>query len=306
MRRRKKEGDIFTAIAVLIALPFLINFNKANSFLNSLFGVAIKLFIVCAIGYSLYWFFLRNKRKQEHLKARETVDCKAITNKKANNFIRPVEGDFDKVYNESKGAPQLKQSNQERPEVWSKELINALEWKRFEELCSEYFNAKGYKAKVTRQGADGGIDIHLFKESYSLTKAFGVVQCKAWNSYKVGVKPVRELFGVMAAERAPLAIFITSGSYTKEAEEFSKGKHLKLISGESLLELIRALPKEKQEALLKKITTGDYLTPSCPSCDVKMTQRTTKKGKNIGNKFWGCINFPKCRNTLHIKNKDNK
>ena len=299
-RRRKKEGDIFTAIAVLIALPFLMNPSKANSFLSSLFGIAIKFFIVCAIGYSLYCFFSRNKRKKEHLKAREFVSRKPITNKRANNSIRSAEKDF---YKAGKETSQLNQSNLGKPEEWSKELINALEWKRFEELCSEYFNAKGYKAKVTRQGADGGIDIHLFKESYSLTKAFGIVQCKAWNSYKVGVKPVRELYGVMSAEHAPLGVFVTSGSYTKEAEEFSKGKHLKLISGDSLLELIQALSKEKQQTLLRKITTGDYLTPSCPSCEIKMTQRTTKKGKNIGNKFWGCVNFPKCRNTLHIKTK---
>ena len=302
-RRKSKEGDVFTAIAVLITIPFLVNPSKANSFLNSLFGIAIKFFIVCAIGYSLYWFFSRNKRKKEHLKAREFVSRKPITNKRANNSIRSVERDFYKVYKENKETSQLNQSIQEKPEAWSKELINALEWKRFEELCSEYFNAKEYKAKVTRQGADGGIDIHLFKESYSLTKAFGIVQCKAWNSYKVGVKPVRELYGVMSAEHAPLGIFITSGSYTKEAEEFSKGKHLKLISGNSLLELIQALSEEKQQTLLRKITTGDYLTPSCPSCGIKMTQRTTKKGKNIGNKFWGCINFPRCRNTLHIKTK---
>jgi len=302
-RRRKKEGDIFTAIAVLIALPFLTNPSKANSVLNSLFGIAIKIFIVCAIGYAFYWYFSRNKQKKEHLKSREFVSRKPIVNTKPNPSIRSVERDFYKVYKESREPSQLNESFQRKHEAWSKELINSLEWKRFEELCAGYFNEKGYKAKVTRQGADGGIDIHLFKESYSLTKAFGIVQCKAWNTYKVGVKPIRELYGVMSAEQAPLAIFITSGVYTKEAEEFSKGKHLKLISGSSLLELIQALPEEQQQILLRQITKGDYLTPSCPSCGIKMTQRTTKKGKNIGNKFWGCINFPKCRNTLHIKAK---
>jgi len=250
-----------------------------------------------SIGY-----FSRNKRKK-HLKAREFVGRKPITNKRTNNSIRSAERDSYKVYKESKETSQLNQSFQKKPETWSKELVNALEWKRFEELCAEYFNEKGYKAKVTREGADGGIDIHLFKESCSLTKAFGIVQCKAWNGYKVGVKPVRELYGVMSAEQAPLGIFITSGSYTKEVIEFSKGKNLKLISGSSLLELIHALSEEQQQALLKKITAGDYLTPSCPSCRIKMTQRITKKGKNIGKKFWGCINFPKCRNTLQIKNK---
>lgn len=302
-RRKPKEGDLFTAIAVLIALPFLMNPSKSSSLLNSLFGIAIKFFIVFAICYTIYWFFTRNKRKKEHLQARRLVSRKLIKNDGFNNSTRSVERDFYKKYTDAKESSPLDQSVKTNPEKWSKDLINTLEWKRFEELCAEYFTAKGYKAKVTRQGADGGVDINLFKESYSLTKAFAIVQCKAWNSYKVGVKPVRELYGVLSAEQAPLGIFITSGSYTKEAEEFSKGKHLKLISGDSLLELIHALSAEQQQLLLRKITEGDYLTPSCPSCGIKMTERTAKKGKNSGDKFWGCINFPKCRNTLQIKNK---
>ena len=105
-RRRKKEGNIFTAIAVLIALPFLMNPNKANSFLNSLFEIAIQIFIVCAIGYSLYWYFSRNKRKKEHLESRELVSRKPIT-KKANTSLRSVERDFYKVYKESREPSQL-------------------------------------------------------------------------------------------------------------------------------------------------------------------------------------------------------
>ncbi len=37
----------------------------------------------------------------------------------------------------------------------------------------------------------------------------------------------------------------------------------------------------------------------CPYCGGKMILRTAKKGKNIGNTFYGCSNFPKCR---YIKN----
>lgn len=185
---------------------------------------------------------------------------------------------------------------------WSIDLINTLEWKRFEELCLNYFIEKGYKAEVTRQGADGGVDINLFKDGFSLTKPFGVVQCKAWNAYKVGVKPVRELYGVMAAEGAPLGVFITSGDYTNEAREFSLDKHIKLMSGTELLKQITELPEASQTGLLEKITSGDYTTPSCPSCGIKMITRTTRKGSNVGKKFWGCRNYPKCRNTLRIRN----
>jgi len=185
---------------------------------------------------------------------------------------------------------------------WSIDLINSLEWKRFEELCLNYFREKGYKAEVTRQGADGGVDINLFKDSYSMSKPFGIVQCKAWKTYKVGVKPVRELFGVMAAEGAPLGVFITSGDYTKEAREFSADKHIKLMNGTELLRQITELPESGRIGLLDRVTRGDYTTPSCPSCGIKMVTRTVRKGSNAGNKFWGCRNYPKCRNTLRIRN----
>lgn len=300
-KRNPKEGNLYAAIAVLITLPFFMDPSKANGFLNSVIEMLVKLFAVCIFGFVVYWFFSRNKRKQVHLNARQLVSRRPKVDLQANNSLRTAERNFYKNHKENNSVRLNVQPIEKATTIWSKELINSLEWKRFEELCAEYFKEKGYKAVVTRQGADGGIDIHLFKDSYSLTKVFGIVQCKAWNSYKVGVKPVRELFGVMAAEKAPLGIFMTSGLYTKEAEEFSAGKHLKLITGRSLLELIQALPKENQQALLKKITTGDYVTPSCPSCGVKMIQRTSKKGKNSGNKFWGCINFPKCRNTLNTK-----
>ena len=40
-----------------------------------------------------------------------------------------------------------------------------------------------------------------------------------------------------------------------------------------------------------------YHTPICPKCDVPMVMRTATKGKNEGKIFWGCTNFPKCRET---------
>lgn len=33
----------------------------------------------------------------------------------------------------------------------------------------------------------------------------------------------------------------------------------------------------------------------CPKCGSDMVRRTSKKGPNAGNEFWGCAAFPKCR-----------
>ena len=38
--------------------------------------------------------------------------------------------------------------------------------------------------------------------------------------------------------------------------------------------------------------------PICPKCDSQMVLRTAKKGGQQGEKFWGCSNYPKCRETL--------
>jgi hypothetical protein len=34
---------------------------------------------------------------------------------------------------------------------------------------------------------------------------------------------------------------------------------------------------------------------ACPKCGGELVKRVAKKGKNTGQKFWGCANFPKCR-----------
>jgi hypothetical protein len=36
----------------------------------------------------------------------------------------------------------------------------------------------------------------------------------------------------------------------------------------------------------------------CSKCGAFMMLRKARKGKNVGNEFWGCSSFPKCRNVL--------
>lgn len=182
---------------------------------------------------------------------------------------------------------------------WSLELLQALEWKRFEQLCAAYFQTKGYRADLSQIGADGGIDIHLYRPSKP-DEALAIIQCKAWTSYRVGVKPLRELYGVQAATRAPLSIFMTSSSFTPDAKQFSQDKRLQLIDGASLLGLLQALLPSQQEKLLRLATEGDFSTPTCPKCDTKMVKRHGQQGANPNQAFWGCRSFPHCRHTMML------
>lgn len=190
-------------------------------------------------------------------------------------------------------------------DTWSLELIRKIEWRSFEKLSAEYFLAKGYKVVETGAGKDGGVDLYLFKllKDDGLKydhKPFSAIQCKSWLTKQIGVKTVRELYGVMAAENIKLGAVVASGYFTDDAIEFAKSKHVQLINGAKLLKLIMALPADTQSNLLKKITAGDYTTPTCPTCDIKMIKRTSKKSNSDGLPFWGCGNFPKCRHIQYI------
>ena len=39
-------------------------------------------------------------------------------------------------------------------------------------------------------------------------------------------------------------------------------------------------------------------TPTCPKCGVPFVERVAKKGPNAGQSFFGCPNYPKCRETV--------
>jgi len=176
------------------------------------------------------------------------------------------------------------------------ESIRELSWSQFELLIGEAYRREGYEVIETGGGgADGGIDLMLKSQLETV-----VVQCKQWKVYKVGVKPIRELYGVLMAQGADRAIFVTSGVYTQDAKDFARGKALELIDGDKLLEMIAPV---RQQAVTQKLraevvdspVSAD--APQCPLCRRPMKLRTAKRGENVGSQFWGCTAYPKCRGT---------
>lgn len=51
---------------------------------------------------------------------------------------------------------------------------------------------------------------------------------------------------------------------------------------------------------VKTIVAEKDSKQSCPKCGAEMVMREVKKGQNIGNKFWGCSKFPKCRGVVNV------
>ena len=189
--------------------------------------------------------------------------------------------------------------SQVKPEAWSLELLSNIEWKRFEDLCAEYYREKGIRCETTPLGADGGIDLKLYQGDSG--KPTTIVQCKAWVGRLVGVKLVRELRGVMASENIEKGFFMTSSAYSQDAKEFARSNNITLIDAKLFLMMIMRLPREARDRLLSFTTKGDYTTPTCPACGIKMVRRDGSRGA-----FWGCKSYPRCRQILSIGRHGNK
>ena len=168
-----------------------------------------------------------------------------------------------------------------------------LSWIQFERYVAEFYRRQG--ATVTPRGgstADGGVDLNVRHVSGERL----IVQCKHWRNRRVGVKPLRELWGVLPDENADGAVFITSGSFSADALAFATGKRLELIDGTKLRTIIAAV-KRTGAAEWATAPAPAAAVPKCPHCGSPMVLRTATRGANAGEKFWGCSTYPGCRGT---------
>ncbi len=182
--------------------------------------------------------------------------------------------------------------------------IRALSWQRFETLVAEAYRRQGYSVqKNPGPGPDEGVDLTLKKDA-----CVTVVQCKQWRAWKVGVKVVREIYGVMTAKHADAAVVITSGAFTQEAKAFAHGKPIELVDGPQLATLIRSVQEAAAgaEQYPTSPTSLSLAKPIpnviCPKCGAPMVLRTAQRGSHAGQQFWGCSRFPSCRGTEPLEN----
>lgn len=112
----------------------------------------------------------------------------------------------------------------------------------FEQLVLELLHAMGYgtsSADLQRVGksGDGGIDGIISLDRLGLEKVY--VQAKRWQN-TVGRPDVQAFFGALAGQRATKGVFITTSSYSSEAEQFAKtvSDKIVLVDGARLTELM--------------------------------------------------------------------
>lgn len=89
----------------------------------------------------------------------------------------------------------------------------------FEELIAELFDGFGFNVELTKKTRDGGRDIVAIKSTEVNLKY--LIECKRPDPNNVvGIRPVRELFGVKQDEKASKAILATTTYFSPDALQF--------------------------------------------------------------------------------------
>ena len=178
-------------------------------------------------------------------------------------------------------------------EQTSLEKLRETDWKDFEYLVAEAFRLQGYAVDYSLgRGADGGVDITLQQDGRK-----SLVQCKQWKVFSVGAPVIREMFGLMTAEKADEAIIVTTGKFTRDAQTFAEGKPIRLVDGPQLLALVQSVQAHPAAHPTVEVKTTATSAPACPTCGLEMVLRTSRRGANAGNQFWGCSSYPSCKGT---------
>lgn len=162
------------------------------------------------------------------------------------------------------------------------EILEAIEWKRFELLCHLIFKAMGYNSELTGNGADKGVDIRIFDKNIP-GKTLFLVQCKKRKS-NISRENIQQLRGQMSSENVEKGGYCVTSDFTVPAMEYAAANTIELFGRRKIIESFNNLGIYERQLALGKILDGDYWTPSCASCGDKFELIVQKSGRKI----WGC------------------
>ena len=137
---------------------------------------------------------------------------------------------------------------------------------------------QGYRNKIDRKHVD-----FLICDSTTMKPLYGIELDDSSHSKQKRIE--RDKFVDSVFETAGLPLIRIKAARTYDINELKKI-------------LDQQLSVEPKPSKLSLENTDE--APNCSKCGEKMVERTSTKGGNKGNRFWGCKNFPKCRETVGI------
>lgn len=161
---------------------------------------------------------------------------------------------------------------------WTTDL-RRLDAEEFEWLVGEMFQREGWRVRETgrQDRPDGNIDLELERAGERR-----IVQCKRWESWRVGVDVVRELGGTLMREGLPgtAGTLVTLSDFHRQARDEARTIGVQLVNGRDL------------HARLERVRRAE----PCPLCTAPMLLDRSVRG------WWfRCVASP-CKGKLDLAN----
>ena len=120
-----------------------------------------------------------------------------------------------------------------------KEYVASKNPYEFQDMIAALLRAMGYYTPfIAARGRDGGLDIVAYQDPLGTKVPRIKVQVKHRPESSIAVSEIRSLTGLLNKD-GDVGLFVSSGSFTSEAERFARDSHLhvKLIDFDSLISL---------------------------------------------------------------------
>ena len=127
-------------------------------------------------------------------------------------------------------------------------LIHMISPREFEEIIAEIYSQNGFDVELTPESRDGGKDIIVDAKDSLGTKSRYYIECKKYKEGRtVGIDIVRQLFGVVSADKVSKGIIVTTSTFTSGAKDFALNQlwNLELKDHDDVLYWIKKLNADK-------------------------------------------------------------
>ena len=192
--------------------------------------------------------FMITKSGREVLKSGREITNETL--REFPSFVKFIDSDTKKIKDSSEEKESL--NNDETPQetlervfgelnnVLKVELLTRIHEKSpdfFEKMVVELMEKMGYgRGQITQKSRDEGIDGMVYQDKLGFDVIY--IQAKRYDLEKTVGRPELQKFGGAIPEKNVKGLFVTTGRFSQDAQKYANDRHIILIDGQRLAELM--------------------------------------------------------------------
>lgn len=192
--------------------------------------------------------FMITKSGRELLKSGREITNETL--REFPSFVKFIDSDTKKIKDSSEEKKSL--NNDETPQetlervygelnnVLKDELLTRIHEKSpdfFEKMVVELMEKMGYgRGQITQKSRDEGIDGMVYQDKLGFDVIY--IQAKRYDLEKTVGRPELQKFGGAIPEKNVKGLFVTTGRFSQDAQKYANDRHIILIDGQRLVELM--------------------------------------------------------------------